>query len=79
METGATMMHRAFPELPVYSKIARFVPKEDIDLPHLFQCIELFSLVCTEAFRQEAIGRGLTGLQFTALDEHYIYDPWADW
>ena len=79
VESGATMMHRAFPELPVYSRIARFVPKEDIDLPHLFQCIELFSLVCTEAFRQEAIERGLNGLQFTALDENYIYDPWADW
>ena len=79
VETGDTMMNQAFPELPVYSKIERFVTKENIEVPHLFQCIEIFSLVCTEAFRQEAIGRGLAGLQFTALDEGYVYDPWAGW
>lgn len=72
------MMDRVFPDVPVYQKIEKFITK-DIEVPHLFQCIEIFSLVCTETFRDEAVERGLQGLAFVALDERYVYDPWAGW
>ena len=77
-ENGDATMHRDFPDIPVYSKIENFRTK-DIEAPHLFQCIDIFSLVCTDVFKIEALKRNLRGLKFTPLDETYIYDPWAGW
>jgi len=77
-ETGAQMMDKIFPDVPVYSKIEKFVVKDDVT-PHLFQCIEIFSLVCTDEFFKMASERGLRGIKFTPIDEAYVYDPWADW
>lgn len=77
-ETGQPAMDPLFPGTPVFRRIEKLVIK-DIETPHLFQCVDLFSMVCTETFRAEALKRGLRGLEFIALDENYIYDPWAGW
>lgn len=77
-ETGEPITNSAFPQIPIYNKISKFVLK-NIATPHLFHCIEIFSLVCTEVFRNEIEKRNLRGLQFTLLDANYTYDPWADW
>jgi hypothetical protein len=78
VETGKPMTRRFFPEVPIYKKIEKFIPK-NILLPNLFQCVELGSLVCTDKFRAQAIARNIRGVQFTPLDENYIYDPWDNW
>lgn len=72
------MMNKFFADVPVYSKIEKFVAKDAVT-PHLFQCIEIFSLVCTGEFFKLANERGLRGIKFTPIDETFVYDPWADW
>jgi len=77
-ENGAVAMHKDFPEIPVYSKIEKFIAK-NLEFPHLFQCIDIYSLVCTDAFKNESLNRNLRGLKFIPLDEGFTYDPWAGW
>jgi hypothetical protein len=77
-ETGKTAMSALFPNVPIYNKISKFVAK-DLETPHLFNCIEIFSLVCSDTFRNKSREHGLKGLDFIPLDENFVYDPWADW
>ncbi|GAB3385130.1 hypothetical protein [Massilia agri] len=77
-ESGQPMMDRFFPDIPIYRRIEKFVSK-DAETPHLFQCVELFSLVCTETFRAQALKRMLRGVEFIRLDDNFVYDPGAGW
>lgn len=75
-ENGDATIHKDFPDIPVYSKIEKFIVK-NIEVPHLLQCIDIFSLVCTDTFKKEALNRNFHGLKFIPLDETYVYDPWT--
>lgn len=77
-ESGQPMMDRLFPDIPIYRRIEKFVAR-NVETPHLFQCVELFSLVCTETFREQALKLNLRGLEFIPLDERYVYDPGNGW
>jgi hypothetical protein len=77
VENGEVMANHAFPSYPIYSRIEKFVTKED-EFPALFFCIEIMRLVCDEAFYQRATEAGLKGLEFVAIDEAYVYDFWDD-
>ena len=72
------MMDRLFLDIPISRRIEKFVSR-DVETPHLFQCVELFSLVCTETFRAQALKRMLRGVEFIRLDDDYVYDPGAGW
>lgn len=77
VENGEVMVNHIFPSYPIYSKIEKFIPRED-RFPPLFFCIEIMRLVCDEAFYQRATEAGLKGLEFIAIDENYFYNFWED-
>ena len=77
LETGEPLIDQLFPPTPVYKKITKFIPKS-MEAGHLFSCIELGKLVCTDEFRKAALKQGLKGIGFTPMQD-YIFDPWADW
>lgn len=62
---------------PVYERIDKFVPRSDVDCD-LFYCEELKQMVCSEEFRVDYLGKGLTGLDFEKIDYDYTYLPWGD-
>lgn len=76
LETGEPMMNKFHPEVPIYAEITHFVPRQEAT-PALFRCIEIFELVCTEAFMKKAQAAQLQGIEFVPLDDNYRYDAWG--
>jgi hypothetical protein len=73
LETGEVQYNGVFTDVPMYTKIEKFVPK-DIPTPPLFFCTEIFALICIEQFK--AAGSALIGVEYVPLDESYRYAPW---
>ncbi|WEF32427.1 hypothetical protein [Pseudoduganella chitinolytica] len=72
-ELGGTLINGVF-GTPIYSSISKFIPL-DMDTPNLFFCVDIFELVCSDAFRLLSIRNNLKGVAFLPLDESYRYNP----
>lgn len=59
----------------VFSRIDRFVIKEDFK-EDLIYCEEIKRIVCSINFKAKFEELGLTGLNFTEINEGFVYAPW---
>ena len=78
LESKSVMINKNFPPNPIYRQINRLIPDQKLT-PHLFRCIEIMELVCTNDFLEAAQVAELKCLEFIPIDENYKYDPWAGW
>ncbi len=61
-------------DFDVFSRIDKFVIKEDVRLD-FFYCEEIKRVVCSAKFKLEFESLGLTGLNFTEINDGFVYAP----
>jgi hypothetical protein len=75
--TGNVSINKFYPGAHCYNWIKRFSVRSGLDVD-FFWCSELMEHACSQRFVNESLKKGLKGLKFIPIDEHFIYDPWDE-
>jgi hypothetical protein len=77
LTTGEVSVNKFYPGAHCYNWIKKFSVRNGLDRD-FFWCSELMEHACSQRFVDESIKKGLKGLNFIPIDEHFMYDPWSE-